>query len=259
MSREFSLPSLRNQFDYRLFVVKSMFLSEVRPIKTPLTALLALVLGLLAAQNESAGTNPSDHSPGHGTGYVYMNFTVDSGGDGLLPYFNDPVTRGAVILYLEKIVGDPRLSSALVTSADRYDLDPALVVSLAWQESRFNPWATGKNTNASIDRGLMQLNSSTFPHLSPDQFYDPRLNAELGSAYLRESLDRAGNTVAALAMYNAGPNRVGLMGAPRSTLDYISNIMEFRDELVDGFRKDHLSGGLLVTRDIKPVKDPNLL
>ena len=105
----------------------------------------------------------------------------------------------------------------------------------------------------------MQLNSSTFPDIAPEQFFDAELNTGLGSAYLRESLDRAGNTVAALAMYNAGPNRVGLIGAPRSTLDYISNILAHREILIRGFRDSAVTGGILMTRDIKPVKNPDLL
>ena len=220
---------------------------------------MAAFIGLFAAQNDSASTNPNGFPAEAETGYVYMDFNSDADGEGLLPFFRDPATRSAVIVYLENVVGDDAIAGALVEASDRYSLDPALVVSLSWQESRFRPRAQGHNTNGSVDRGLMQLNSSTFVDYHPDELFDIELNTQLGAAYLRESLDRAGNTVAALAMYNAGPHRVGMIGAPRSTLDYISNIMAYREELIRDFRDGVVSGGILMTRDIKPVKNPDLL
>ncbi len=177
----------------------------------------------------------------------------------MLPFFRDPSTRGAVIGYLENIIGDQAIADALLDAADIQDLDPALVVAVSWQESRFNPRAFGMNTNGSVDRGLMQLNSSTFVEYEADQLFDPRLNSRLGAEYLRNTMDLAGNTVAALAMYNAGPYRVDTTGTPRSTLDYISNIMSYRDNLVREFRDRVVTGGVLMTRDIKPVKNPDLL
>ncbi len=220
---------------------------------------MVVILGLLAAQNDSASSNPPDEPIEADAGYVYMNFNADAEGDGLLSFYRDPATRGSVVRYLDQAVGDEVLADALLEAADLYSIDPALVVALAWQESKFNPRAQGQNRNGTTDRGLMQLNSSSFAGYSPEELFSPGLNAMLGTAYLRDSLDKAGNTVAALAMYNAGPNRVSLIGAPRSTLDYISNIMGYRDDLIQSFRESVLTGGVLMTRDIKPVKNPDFL
>ena len=188
-----------------------------------------------------------------------MDFGHQIDDDGLLTAFRNPITRAAVLKFLEGRIGDADITRALVEAADRYELDPALVVALSWQESKFNTRASGVNRNSSIDRGLMQLNSSTFPFLDTEDFYNPYLNADYGAAYLRETMNLSGNIVAALAMYNAGPYRVGTIGAPRMTLDYISNVMNYRNDILQGFREEVASGGVLMSRDIKPVKNPDLL
>lgn len=173
--------------------------------------------------------------------------------------FLDPSTRSSVVKYLEERIGDKVVARALIEAADRHQVDPALVVAVSWQESRFRTTASGVNTNSSIDRGLMQLNSSTFTFLSEDDFYNPYLNADYGVSYLRQTLDLSGNTVTALAMYNAGPGRVGSLGAPRMTLDYIDHIFAFRSDLVRGFYEEYANGSVLMSRDIKPVKNPDYL
>jgi len=53
--------------------------------------------------------------------------------------------------------------------------------------------------------------------------------------HLRYCLDVGGSEIAALAMYNAGTNRVNSSGTPRSTLDYVSRIMENRWKIEDLF------------------------
>ena len=106
---------------------------EVKVIKSHNIILLAAIIGLFAAQNDSASSNPNGFPAEAETGYVYMDFNSDADGEGLLPFFRDPATRGAVIVYLESIVGDAAVTGALVEAADRNNLDPALVVSLSWQ------------------------------------------------------------------------------------------------------------------------------
>lgn len=161
--------------------------------------------------------------------------------------------------YLSLRVGSPLIADALITASERYGIDPALLVALCWQESRFRIDATSINVNKSVDRGLMQLNSSTFPNLREKDFFDPYLNAEQGASYLSKLMKMSGNTVTALAMYNAGPGRVGSFGAPRRTLEYIDSIMDFRAQLVRGYINEYSNGGVLVSRDMKPVKNPDLL
>ncbi|WP_234024896.1 lytic transglycosylase domain-containing protein [Tsuneonella amylolytica] len=108
--------------------------------------------------------------------------------------------------------------------ASRFDLSPALIEALVWQESR---WNAGARSPVGA-RGLAQLMPGTARYLGVDPD-DPFANLEGGARYLREQLDRFdGNIEKALAAYNAGPGRViAANGIPRirETQTYVSSIM----------------------------------
>lgn len=99
--------------------------------------------------------------------------------------------------------------------AERQALDPAWIYAVLRQESAFMPDARS-HAGAS---GLMQLMPTTAKRVArrlpepirvtPAALHEPALNITLGSAYLREVLDRLyDNRVLATAAYNAGPHRV---------------------------------------------------
>ena len=44
--------------------------------------------------------------------------------------------------------------------------------------------------------------------ITADALYEPRLNIQLGTAYLRDQIDKFGRIEYVAAAYNAGPNRV---------------------------------------------------
>jgi soluble lytic murein transglycosylase-like protein len=108
--------------------------------------------------------------------------------------------------------------------ARRFDLSPALIEALVWQESR---WRAGAVSPKGA-RGLAQLMPGTARELGVDP-RDPFANLEGGARYLREQLDRFdGNIEKALAAYNAGPGRVEEAdGIPniRETRAYVAAIM----------------------------------
>lgn len=128
-----------------------------------------------------------------------------------------------------KVIGDAILENSL-----KYAVPPALCLALAFEESRFNPKAINRNTS-SIDRGLFQLNSLAFPKVEVEAAYDPAINAKYGISHLAWFFKITSNEVAALAMYNAGRNRVEGSGAPRRTLDYIHRIQSYRDNVMELF------------------------
>ena len=108
--------------------------------------------------------------------------------------------------------------------AERFDLSPALIEALVWQESRWR-----HNAVSPVGaRGLAQLMPGTARDLgvNPD---DPFANLEGGARYLREQLDRFdGDLEKALAAYNAGPGRVirsGGIPRIRETQNYVTAIM----------------------------------
>lgn len=108
--------------------------------------------------------------------------------------------------------------------ADRFDLSPALIEALVWQESRWHADAVSP-VGA---RGLAQLMPGTARELGVDP-RDPFANLEGGARYLRQQLDRFdGNLEKALAAYNAGPGRViAADGIPRirETQNYVVSVM----------------------------------
>lgn len=108
--------------------------------------------------------------------------------------------------------------------AARFDLSPALIEALVWQESR---WHAGARSPVGA-RGLAQLMPGTAREMGVDPD-DPYANLEGGARYLREQLDRFdGDLEKALAAYNAGPGRViDANGIPRirETQTYVASIL----------------------------------
>ena len=90
----------------------------------------------------------------------------------------------------------------------RFDLSPALIEAVVWQESRWNPSAVSRAGAI----GLAQLMPATARDLGVDP-RDPVQNLAGGARYLRQQLNRFdGNVEKALAAYNAGPGRVMTAG-----------------------------------------------
>ena len=93
-------------------------------------------------------------------------------------------------------------------------LDDAWILAVVRQESAF---ATDARSIAGA-QGLMQLMPKTARFIArktglkppkKKELYDPKINIQLGTAYLRKVMDQlAGNQVLATAAYNAGPHRV---------------------------------------------------
>lgn len=109
--------------------------------------------------------------------------------------------------------------------AARYDLSPALIEAVVWQESRWHPTALSPKGA----RGLAQLMPGTAQDLGVDPD-DPLANLEGGARYLRALLDHFdGDVEKALAAYNAGPGRVDrAQGVPaiRETQTYVAAVMD---------------------------------
>jgi soluble lytic murein transglycosylase len=93
-------------------------------------------------------------------------------------------------------------------------LDPFQVAGLIRQESVFNPRAV----SSARAYGLMQVVVPTGVltakkygvdrSVTMESLFEPRLNIQLGTAYLREQLDKYGRIEYVAAAYNAGPGRV---------------------------------------------------
>jgi soluble lytic murein transglycosylase-like protein len=97
-----------------------------------------------------------------------------------------------------------------------YGADPALVLAIMREESRFNPRAKSE----AAARGLLQFIITTardigrdvgLIDLTPEDLYDPRIVIRLGTKYIATlSKQFNGNQYEVVAAYNAGPKQVAL-------------------------------------------------
>jgi len=156
--------------------------------------------------------------------------TIDKNKDMGLALARNSVASGHVAEFLTALTGDPEVTKAIMQPALEHDVSLSTVFALAWVESRFTRDVVSRNYS-SIDRGLFQLNSKSFPLLTETDFFDPYTNARYGIEYLQWCIDHGGNEIVALAMYNAGKGRVEKGGTPRMTLDYISLILDYKENL----------------------------
>jgi soluble lytic murein transglycosylase-like protein len=155
-----------------------------------------------------------------------------AGGNNLAnPQTRSPIAQAPEVP--DGALADPAVSAGTIPQAyaakvqelaARYDLSPALIEAVVWQESRWRPGAI----SPAGARGLTQLMPGTAQGLgvNPD---DPMANLEGGARYLREQLDRFGGDLEkALAAYNAGPGRVQQAGGVppiRETQSYVASVI----------------------------------
>jgi soluble lytic murein transglycosylase len=110
--------------------------------------------------------------------------------------------------------------------AEEKDVDASLIAAVIYAESKFDD-----RTSSAGARGLMQITpeaaSDIERHSGGTTFElgdlsDPEINIRYGTYLLRELLDRYdGDTVAALAAYNAGPANVDRWGGGELTVEGI--------------------------------------
>ena len=105
----------------------------------------------------------------------------------------------------------------ITSSAQRHGVDPLLVKSVIWQESRFHPEKLGGHG----ERGLMQVTEPAaqdwvkaegIETFVPEDLLDPKTNIEVGTWYLGRALKhwaaQEDPLPFALGEYNAGRSRV---------------------------------------------------
>ena len=167
----------------------------------------------------------------------FEDYDNDNKIDNGLAMYRAPISRKATEWFYNQITGNPDVTHAILTEADKNDIPLSLAFALAYVESNYKVTAINKNTNQSIDRGLFQLNNQSFPDLTEADFFDPYVSAKYGMSHLRFCLNTAGNQVAGLAMYNAGTGRVRSNKTPQSTLNYVGKILSYQSMLAELFEE----------------------
>ena len=93
----------------------------------------------------------------------------------------------------------------VLKAADRYKVDPAMVMAIIMAESSYNPKAISKKGA----KGLMQLMPTTARSLGVKDSFNPEHNINAGVRYFKKLLNQFdGDVELALAAYNAGSRKV---------------------------------------------------
>jgi soluble lytic murein transglycosylase-like protein len=126
----------------------------------------------------------------------------------------------------------PSIAEMVTRAAIANGLPPEIVHSVARAESAYQPNAV--SPKGAI--GVMQLMPATAASLQADP-HDPEQNIEAGARYLRDLLIKYdGDSVKALAAYNAGPGAVDKYhGVPpyRETITYVDRVLRNYTKMVD--------------------------
>jgi len=96
------------------------------------------------------------------------------------------------------------------SAANRYGIHETILRAIALTESAMDSQAINRNTNGSVDIGLMQINSRWFPSLAesgiqPGDLWNPCTNIQVGAWILAGEVRRFGYTWQAVGAYHAGP------------------------------------------------------
>ena len=150
----------------------------------------------------------------------------------------EPVEEVLFDPYFREGQGAPQTphGELIFEAAQRHALNPDLVAAVVRAESAYNPEAV----SVKGARGLMQLMPATGVRfgLDPEQAFEPSLNLDAGTRYLRWLMDRfEGEMGLALAAYNAGEGAVDRYGGVPpygETRRYLKRIYTFLDLPTDG-------------------------
>jgi hypothetical protein len=113
-----------------------------------------------------------------------------------------------IILLITSLCASPYDALFEKAGAD-FGIEPSLLARIATIESSMNPNALGKNTNGTVDIGLMQINSMHLKRLSKigvtaQSLKDPEVNIYVAALLLSSHIKRRGYNLQAIGCYHSG-------------------------------------------------------
>lgn len=166
----------------------------------------------------------------------------------------------------------------IVQESRARNLDPYQVAGLIRQETIF----TARARSAAAAYGLMQVLVQTAKltarkygvsrEITVETLYEPRLNIQLGTAYLRDQIDKFGRIEYVAAAYNAGPGRAVLWKASlpaaidewaeavpfKETRGYVQGVVRNRLQYLRLYDEKGNFRPEVGARAIAPTSDPNV-
>lgn len=162
------------------------------------------------------------------TEYIYEEFFTRKNINELLKK-NEEVYFSVLGFYADETKSTD-VAIAILDYAIENEVPLHLAFSIAYVESSYDIEAVNdSNTNNTIDRGLFQLNSSSFS--SDVDWFNPRESANLGTLYLRNRYENNDSWEVSVMMYNAG--RASNVG--NHTMRYLSRVLNKERQLDERF------------------------
>ncbi|MPV70217.1 lytic transglycosylase domain-containing protein [Burkholderia sp. BE17] len=136
-------------------------------------------------------------------------------------------------------------------AAAQYQVNADVLRAIAYRESGMNASALHKNSNGSIDVGLMQINSVNFAYLeqkniAPERLHNPATNALAGAALLRRQIDRYGDTWRAVGAYHSITPALSNAYAAAIHDVYVKRRWERRPHISQSSQREKLVSGVEV-------------
>ena len=139
----------------------------------------------------------------------------------------------ACLLSTSAFAPDPNLALYIAQQAKLNGVPLEIAEAIVSVESGWNPFATRRNRNGTIDAGLWQLNSRTIKWLAkrynsgqPINAYDPYVSTRIALKFIGDLYSVTGSWAATYASYNAGIGTVWSGDIPTHTVWYVKQIQE---------------------------------
>ena len=132
-----------------------------------------------------------------------------------------------IYVFYDQYTRNRNITELLIEKAIEKEIPVNKLFALSNIESSFIPESINKNINNSIDYGLFQLNSKSFPHYSSSDLLNIHMNVDLATDFIKNKYEYYGNWEETFIAYNAGnTNKVH-----NSTIKYFVKLQECENKI----------------------------
>ena len=117
-------------------------------------------------------------------------------------------TRQLLIPLISAVASGAVQAYCYVQAGERYGVEPNLLMAMSYQESTFKPWLQSRNSNNTVDLGLMGINTIHLQELgrygiTAEMLLDPCQNVMAGAFLLKKRVNEYGYTWRAVGAYHS--------------------------------------------------------